>query len=176
MAGINWGSIMKKAEAYMETPAAKKKTQKIIDEYAFGVRTGGKGGHSVKEAGDRFADVLYDAIHTSGLDREVLDDNMGIMVSDPKKLRDGTYMVIVTLPSKMRDTMSSLKSYYPVDLVELYNDGVDHVMRQIWETDATGRKTTSRTVIPGSHYMEQAIINFMGNYAYEYNVISVERI
>ena len=73
-------------------------------------------------------------------------------------------------------TMSSLKSYYPVDLVELYNDGVDHVMRQIWETDATGRKTTSRTVIPGSHYMEQAIINFMGNYAYEYNVISVERI
>ena len=174
MACINWGSIMKKAEAYMETPKAKQQVQKIIDEVAFGVRAAGKGNYSVEDAGFKFADVLLRTVESSGLDPAVIEAISHIYVGTPFKLHDGTYMIIVTMDPQMRETMSTKKEYYSVDLVELYNDGVDHVMPQIWERDERGSLRTSRQVIIGAHFMEQAVIDFMGNYASDYNVISID--
>ena len=36
-----------------------------------------------------------------------------------------------------------------------------------------GQETWSRTVIPGAHFVDDAVSSFMGNYASEYNVIDI---
>ena len=36
-----------------------------------------------------------------------------------------------------------------------------------------GHETWSRTVIPGAHFVDNAVSSFMGNYASEYNVIDI---
>jgi len=174
MAGINMASIIAKAQRYMESPKMKSKVQNVVDEIAFGVKVKGGGIHSVEDAGFKFADVLLRTIQTSGLDASVADAISHVDVGGMTKLKDGTYLIRVYISPQERESMSTLKSYPSVDLVELYNDGVDHVMRQIFEHEDNGALKVSRTVIPGTHFMEQAVVDFMGNYSSEYNVISID--
>lgn len=57
-------------------------------------------------------------------------------------------------------------------MAALLNNGVDHEMNRvhgIWH----GQETWSRTVIPGAHFVDDAVSSFMGNYASEYNVIDI---
>ena len=58
------------------------------------------------------------------------------------------------------------------NLAALLNNGVDHEMNRvhgIWH----GQETWSRTVIPGAHFVDDAVSSFMGSYASEYNVIDI---
>lgn len=89
-----------------------------------------------------------------------------------------TYIIGVYFVGDMtRPSLDEAKYGGINDIVALFNNGVDHTMRPVhglWH----GKETWSRTVIPGTHFIEQAVTDFMGNYASEYNVtnISVEGI
>ena len=178
MAGINWDSIMKKAAARMEDRSMQSAVSEKIDEIALGKADVMKGlkrpVHSVEEAADKFAGVLHMTILSSGLHPHVEERLANLEYGKPFKIGDRTYQIAVWFEEDLtRETMSTLKDYYPVDLAELYNDGVDHVMRQLFEwRDTGGVKVllTSNQVIPATHFMEQAIRDFMGNYGSEYNV------
>lgn len=173
---INWGSIMAKAQAHMNTPRRRKEMEQKVDEIMLGyVGDAPAGWHNAEEAGFKFADVLYREIGSAGLPPRVMDAlQNAIDVSPAFKLGPGKYRVGVYFGGDLdRESMSTKKAYYDINLVRLYNDGVDHVMRQIFETDEQGNVMKSSTVIPGTGFMEQAVVDFGGNYGSEYHVIEI---
>ena len=178
---INWDSILKKAQQHMDTPAMKKKVNQKVDDVILSESdlTGTKNVHTALDAGYKFADVLINDIRVAGLPKnvaELLENSVDVL--KPYKLTNGTYKVCVYFDKDLqRDSMSTKKEYKPINLAGLYNYGVDHIMRQIFETtvDETGRKVlqVSTTVIPGTFFMEHAKDDFMGNFATDYNVIEI---
>ena len=176
MSGINYDSILKKAQAYMQRPEAKKKIEKMRDDaLQHGQISNGRVIHSAVEAGEKFGQVLRKTIQSSGIPANVIIALEDYDVSHPHKLGDGKYHVMVFFDNDTkRETMSTKKAYYSIDLAELYNDGVDHIMKPIYEWDEAGGFHKSLTHIPGAHFMEQAVNDFMNNYAAEYNVLDIK--
>ena len=175
MAVINWDSVMRKAEAHMESPSMKRERSEAVDEIAMsdlqGVR---RNTHTVEEAAAKFAGVLYLSIRSAGLHPNVEERLANLEYGNPHKVGDKQYEIYVWFEEDLtRESMSTKKEYYPVDLAELYNDGVDHVMKQIFE-HIDNILLTSTTVILDTHFMEQAIIDFMGNYASDYHVTDIQ--
>ena len=86
---------------------------------------------------------------------------------------DNIYLIDVFFVGDMsRPSLDESKYGSINDIVALFNNGVDHTMRPVhglWH----GKETWSRTVTPGTHFIEQAVSDFMGNYASEYNVINI---
>lgn len=179
MAGINMDSIIAKAKKHMATPKRKAEIQKKVDDAMMGkARAGKNNAPSAHEAGVQFAKVLEQSINSSGIPASVADAITHIVVDVPVNLGGGKYMVKIKFApfaDGMRQSISTKKSYPAVNLVDLYNDGVDHIMRQIFERDESGALVAiSNPYIPGAHYMETAVANFMGSYASKYNVISLD--
>lgn len=165
---------MKKAEAAVNAPGNKKKIDKIKDDAILNGISNGVKVHTAQEAGEMFGRTLRITIQQSALPAGVVSLLEDYWVGKTIKLGDGKYMVHVGFDKDTtRHTMSTRKEYYPVDIAELYNDGVDHIMKQIFERDEAGILHTSSTYIPGAHFMEQAIIDFQGNYGTEYNVLEI---
>ncbi len=177
MPEINWDSILEKAQACIAKPENQKKIEKLKDDYVLNNKSGGRsfhGQHTPVEAGEAFGRVLRATIQSSDLPPGVISLLEDYDVSKAYKIGDGKYMVFVSFDKDtLRGSMSTLKSYYDVDIAELYNNGVDHIMPRIWERTPDGRLISSLTNIPGSHFMEQAIIDFMGNYSSEYDVLEI---
>lgn len=184
MAGINMDSIIAKAKEHMKTPKRQAEIRRKVDSAMIGSGGGGGGGGggnhppSAREAGAQFAKVLEQAINSSGIPASVADAITHIVVDIPVNLGGGKYLVKIKFApfaDGMRQSMSTKKSYPAVNLVDLYNDGVDHFMQQIFERDKNGALVAvSNIFIPGAHYMETAVANFMGSYASKYNVISLD--
>lgn len=175
---VNWDSIISKAKAHMDTPKRKKEMEDKTHEIMMGSIENGSpnGWWSVEETGYKFADVLYRTIERAGLPPRVAERlQNAIQVSQPYYLNRGhKYMIRVYFADDLeRFTMSTHKAYYPVNLARLYNDGVDHVMPQIWETDEQGNVSTSNTTIPATYFMEIAVDDFGGNYASDCHVIEI---
>lgn len=177
MAGtINWDSIMKKAKAHVESKEQRNRVSRIMDDYMTGktpMPRDMKNVHSAEEAGFKFADVLIREIESSPIPERLAEKlASSVHVTPVTKVGDGRYFVRVYFEDVLGESMSTHKEYYTVDLAELYNSGVDHVMAQIFET-VNKKLRVSDTIIPGAHFMEQAIIDFEGNYASDYNVIDI---
>ena len=156
MAGtINWDSIMKKAKAHVESKEQRNRVSRIMDDYMTGktpMPRDMKNVHSAEEAGFKFADVLIREIESSPIPERLAEKlASSVHVTPVTKVGDGRYFVRVYFEDVLGESMSTHKEYYTVDLAELYNSGVD----------------------PGAHFMEQAIIDFEGNYASDYNVIDI---
>lgn len=174
MAAINWDAIMDKAARYMETDGARRARSKIIDKKMLGGARPGRGGvHTPDDAAEKFISVLHLTIQSSDIPPGVMNALDQIDHTKPYKVGDRTYRVRVYFSDDtIRESMSTKKDYYPVDLAELYNDGVDHVMQQIFEHQDNVFKISS-AVINGAHFMEQSIEDFLGNYGDAYNVIGI---
>ena len=172
---INWDSIIAKAKSHMDSPKMQREVRAKIDRIMLGIEVAPHGMHSVEDAGVKFADVLIRTIQSSGLSPNVIDRLLDIDVGRPMKLSDNTYMIYVSFNSDLeRHTMSTKKKYYEVNLAKLYNNGVDHVMDRIWEWDELGGVHSSNDYIPGEHFAERAIDDFLGNFGTEYNVIRIK--
>ena len=173
--GINWGSILAKAQAHMDTPRRRQEMKKKTDDIMLGLEAAPQGTHTVEEAGLKFANVLLHSIYASGLDPEVEARLESVDVGKPIKISDGKYMISVYFDTDLdRGTMSTKKDYYNINLARLYNNGVDHVMDRIFEWDGHGGLHVSRNVITGAHFAEQAVNDFLGNFGTEYNVIDIK--
>lgn len=173
MAGINWSSILGKAQAHINKPETQKEIRKKMDAVMLGIAPNPGGCHTPEEAADKFIEVLGKTIDSSGLSPEAVEAVKHLNYTKPYKLNDGTYLVTVYFDVDMSRPSLSAKYDGINDIAELLNDGVDHTMNRVWG-EWHGRHIGSRTTIPGAHFMEQAIIDFMGNYASEYNVIDLK--
>lgn len=169
-----YDSILRKAQAYMNTPKMQKRIQEKKDAIMLGIAPAGRGVHTPEDAAFKFMDVLIREINSSGLSENAKAAISSLDCTKATKLGDGTYLITVYFDKDLSRPSLAPKTFGEIDdLAELFNDGVDHVMNQV-HGEWHGEEAWSRTSIPGVHFMEQAIIDFMGNYASEYNVISVK--
>lgn len=135
------------------------------------ILTGGSGVHSPDEAAYKFISVLRSTIVSSGLSANAISAVSEIDYSSPVPLSDGKYEITVYFSGN--PYRQSLHEGGIDDIVLLLNNGVDHEMKPVYGT-WHGERIRSRTVISGAHFIEQAVSDFMGNYASEYGVVSIK--
>ena len=183
MAGINWDSILAKANASLKLPHNVKKIEGILDliittgkfPTGGGVTGIGNGSfHTPDEVANKFVEVLEQTISSSGLSSKAITAISNFDHSAPYGVGGGKYTITVYFRGDLsRESLGPQKYPEGIDnLAELLNDGVDHTMKRVWGT-WHGEHYGSRTVIPGAHFMEEAVNTFMSSYAKEYGVIDI---
>lgn len=177
MSGIifNETSIKSKCAAAMKGDSVRTR-MKAAGTKAISTGVGGKNGavYTPEEAAAKFIEVLQSTIAGSGLSTGAVDAVSNIDHTPASQIGDsGAYGVTVYFSGDAsRPSLDEAKYGEIDDIVLLFNNGVDHTMRPVhgyWH----GREVWSRTVIPGAHFIEQAVSDFMRNYAVEYNVVSI---
>ncbi len=131
----------------------------------------GSGTHSPEEAADKFISVLRSTIASSGLSPNAVSAVSELDYLSPVSVGDGKYEITVYFSGDLY--RPSLHEGGIDDIVLLLNNGVDHEMKPvygIWH----GERIRSKTVFSGAHFIEQAVSDFMGNYATEYGVTNIE--
>lgn len=172
MADVNWGSVLSKATAYMNTSKMQAKVQDKVDQIMLGVAPGKIGQHTPEDAAEKFITVLKHEMDSTGLPSNVKDAISNLSYSNPSKITNNRYMIGVFFDGDL-SRQSLVPDRHPDgvrDLALLYNDGVDHIMKPVtgmWH----GVEVSSRTHIPGTHFMESAVDNFLRNYGSEYNTL-----
>lgn len=175
MAAINMSSILSKATHYMGGNAGQKKVDDVTSRIILGSikLQSGKSTHTPEEAAEKFIGVLQDTINSSGLSVGAIEAISNIDHGSAHNIGKNLYTIMVYFVGDMsRPSLDEVKYGSIQDIVALFNNGVDHTMRPVhglWH----GEETWSKTVIPGAHFIEQAINDFMGNYASEYNVTNI---
>lgn len=181
---INWDSVNKKLNAATSTTAFQKKkvetTQKILMGNVLFRQGGGSqigsghgGIHTPDEVANQFASVLRESIASSGVSAGVAAALTGSIEHTSPVESDGGYTIKVYFANAGRPSLVPSR-YGGIDsLDELYNNGVDHIMNQVfgfWHEAYVG----SRTVITGAHFLEAARERFLAGYAEEYNVSDID--
>ncbi|MDE6150100.1 MAG: hypothetical protein K2F81_08425 [Ruminococcus sp.] len=175
MASINMKSILAKAQSHMESKVGQSKVDNVISKVMLGnIRLQSRGtAHTPEEAASKFIEVLRNSINSAGLSEGAIGAVSNIEHGSAHSIGHNTYIIGVYFVGDMaRPSLDEAKYGGINDIVALFNNGVDHTMRPVhglWH----GKETWSRTVIPGTHFIEQAVSDFMGNYASEYNVTSI---
>lgn len=175
MNNVNMSSILKKARTSLKSSSKRSEIQKIVDKTMLGEIKKSIDILTPMEAAEKFSEVLYESIKSSGLSSNAQSAISEIDYKEPFKIQDGLYGVYVYFSGDMhRDSL--VPERYPEgidDLSMLLNYGVDHKMKPVfgwWH----GEEVWSKTAIPGTYFIEQAIQNFKDNYASDYNVVDIE--
>lgn len=195
MAGINWDSIMKKANACLDTPEKKREIKEIIDAHMLGKVTliggnsRGKSGRmshkTPKEAAEKFIEVLTNEIKSHGatdigyadgrLGPSAIDSLINIKHGDPY-IDGDKYCIDVNFDGELSRPSLAPKKYDGIDnIVALLNSGYEagHTVFGIWEKHGEDR-IASLTSRGGAHFIENAVDNFMDNYSTEYGVEKID--
>lgn len=175
MAVVNTDAVLRKVQAYTETPAGKKKVQNFIKQAKVAhIRlSSGQVIHTPEEAAGKFIEVLHNSIDSSGLSSGAISAVSDIEHGAAQSIGENKWVIDVYFKGDLSRPSLDDERYDGIDdIVALFNNGVDHRMHPV-HGDWHGKETWSKTVIPGSHFIEQAIRDFMGNYATEYNVIDI---
>lgn len=176
MSSINMSSILAKAQACMNTSKKKAEIRQIVNKVMLGQLTlqSGNGTHTPEEAAEKFIDVLYHEIESSGLSYNAISAISNIQHGTAHQYGDNTYIIPVYFVGDLsRPSLNEARYGSINDIAELFNYGVDHTMRPV-HGEWHGKETWSRTVIPGTHFMESAVRDFLGNYGSEYNVVDIQ--
>ena len=190
MASIDWGSIMMKAEACMNSPKMEKKVEEYVDEVIVGRivfrQTGSKKAKTIEEAADKFIEVLSNEINqhvgtnfSKGNISELARDALcGLDYGKPYKVGDN-YCINVWFENELHRESLLPKEWDGIDNIAallnsgyiaggaVYGEWIDHNQKSHGDVWSLRKRA-------GAHFVEQAISDFMGNYATEYNVIKIE--
>lgn len=191
MAGINWDSIMKKANACMNTTQKKREIKSKIDacmlgQIVLGSGSGKGSSRSPAEAADKFIEVLMKEIQThangsyasGGISRSAIAGFPEIEHGTPYRVGD-KYCIDVYFNGDL-SRPSLAPSYYDGinNIIALLNSGYEagHRVYGVWESRAwtDDERIASLTSRGGAHFIESAVDNFMGNYSTEYGVEKIE--
>lgn len=199
---INWGSILKKLETNEQTTKFQKKKDEVVNKIMLGKMTLSSGGaqgtiHTPEEAAMKFIEVLsyamdshvgsnYSGGQISKLARDALT---GLEYGKAYKYPGETDVYHIDIwfdVEKHRESLDPKKYPEGIDnIIALLNSGYD-ASGSVWGvwTDHKGNRSTDElgnvVDIPslphreGSHFIEQAIRDFLGNYGSEYNVFNIE--
>lgn len=159
----------------MKSDVGKKRIDEVIKD-SMNNRTplqSGKVVHSPEDAASKFVEVLKNSINTSGLSDDAVNAVSNIESGNATASSRNKYIIRISFAGDLTRPSLDEEKYGSIeDIVMLLNNGVDHTMRRVhgmWH----GKETWSKTVIPGTHFIEQAINDFMNNYASEYNVKNI---
>lgn len=152
---------------------ANEKSGDVVDA---AVLNGGGGNGSIptpEEAAEKFIEVLKNSISSSGLSQNVIDAISNLESSAPINLGNNRYTININFAGDMSRQSLIPDEYDDIDnLAALYNRGVDHIMHAV-KGDWHGKETYSRTIIPGAHFVQEAIEQFKNDYGQIYHVVDV---
>lgn len=178
----------------MDTPEKKAEAAKKIDAYmmsrvglAFGMAGSGGSppGGPPSLAAAKFIEVLEKEIHnhvggsyeSGGMSQSALAALSNISHSEPYRVGDKYYVDIFIAGELGRPSLAP-ERYGGIDnIAALLNNGYTaaHRVYGVWKGHSVGdERIASLTSRGGSHFVQQAVIDFLGNYAAEYGVIDIE--
>jgi len=190
MAGINWDSIMKKANACMNTQQKKQEIQTKIEQHMLGkiklgASRGGKALHTPDEAADKFIEVLTQEINShaggdyakGGMSRRAIAGFPEIKHGEPYR-KGGKYYIDVYFDGDLSRESLAPKRYEDgiENIIALLNSGYDagSVIYGTWEKYDTEERIASLISRGGAHFIENSKDKFMDNYSTEYGVEEIE--
>lgn len=176
MSSIDMSSILSKTQSYMGSSTGQAKINNMVTKVMLGsitLKSGGKA-HMPEEAAEKFIEVLKNSINSSGISSNAASAISELNHSSAVPCGMNTYIIEIFFTGDLSRPSLVPGRYGDINnLAALLNNGVDHEMNRvhgIWHD----KETWSRTVIPGAHFIDDAVSSFMGNYASEYNVISID--
>ena len=175
MATADMASILSKVDAYMNSSAGKDKISKAIDNKVLSKSDGSA--HTPQEAANKFIEILQKSIAGSGLSANVVSAISGITASAPHKISDGMYLVVVSFSGDTSRPSLAPSEYGGIaHLEELFDHGVGHQMNPVYGVwiGHGSSKIVSKTVIPGTHFIDAAVNEFKSSYGEEYNLIDID--
>ena len=176
MASINMASILAKAQGYLDSKDGKARMDNIAQKVMLGQISLQSGGnfHTPEEAAAKFIEVLRNSISSSGISSDAASAISELGCSSPRHIGNNIYEVDIYFEGNLSRPSLQEGIYGSIgNLAALLNNGVDHTMKPVageWH----GQRIRSRTVIPGVHFVQNAVSNFMGNYGQDYNVIDIQ--
>ena len=183
---INMSSIMGKVKAFSESPEGKRRIKECLEKYKKEGRTVTEAGsvlfndETMLEAAGKFINVLKDAARDALLptvrDEESLDSVMkhfdSLDYSAPVKMPDGSAVIYVYFKDDLhRDSLQPDKWDGVENIIAVLNNGYDkhENMGKVWGV-WHGARVHALTERTGLRFIQQAIMDFNGNYGSEYNV------
>lgn len=193
MAGINWDSIIKKAQACMNTTEKKQRAAAIIDTYMMSrvglsfssPRAGRMPPKPPSLAAGKFIEVLRKEIE-SCIGTDYASGEMSrsgyIAISEldhgePYRVGDKYYIDIYFDDDLSRPSLAPQRYDGISNVAALLNNGYTaaHAVYGVWEKHSIGdERIASLTSRGGAHFVQQAVRDFMGNYASEYGVTRID--
>lgn len=187
MAGVNWASVLKKAQACMNSPAKKREINAKVDLHMLGKITLGLsgGGHAVKtpeEAAEKFIEVLVKEIQShaggsyasGGMGPSAIYALTNLNHGTPYRVGDKYYIDVNFEGDLARPSLAPTKYDGIGNIAALLNSGytAGHRVYGVWESHSIDgdERIASLTSRGGAHFIESAVDNFMGNYSTEYGV------
>lgn len=192
MPAINIGSIMNKVKAFSVSSRGKKQMDECIKKYAFSGRDVTAGGtkltteSSMYEAVAKLKEMLIAAAQSAGLPESVMSHINSIESSGIVRLPNGACEIYLYFGGDLhRDSLYSdgydgvqnivavlNNGYHARDYVYGNWDSHSHIGESVFDGDGTDSSTfiRSRKDREGLHFIQQAIIDFNGNYGADYNV------
>lgn len=178
-------SILKKAQVAMNTQAKKREVSQLVDRIMLGgftVSTSQTGSiHTPEEAADKFISVLRQEI-LSHAGTNAADGDLGATAIEalseldftaPKNIGGNKYQIAIYFKNDLgRESLAP--SSFPdgiQNIAALLNTGYSagHVVRGVWH----GEDALSLRQRSGTNFIDNAIRDFMGNYAIDYGVIDI---
>ena len=183
MAGINMNSILKKAKACMETSSKKKEISKKIDEYISGVGTPSTSITltGVHLAAGKFIEVLQNEIEshsgTGKLGATAIAALTPMAHGNPYKIGENQYKIDIWFTEDLsRDSLAPDYFEGIKNLAALLNNGYSakNTIYGVWLGHNGNMSIPSLKHRDGAHFIENAMRDYMGNYAAEYGVIDID--
>lgn len=171
------GSILKEAEKTVKSREFKKEQEAYIQDVLsekVTVKVANGSIHSAVETAEKFIEVLRNHINTSGLSGNAADALQDLAFGNPVCSGSKCTIQVFFDGDMHRDSLDP--SRYPggIDrLDELLDQGVGHKMRPV-HGEWHGNTIWSRTTIPGAHFIDAAVRDFMVSYGDEYNVVDID--
>jgi hypothetical protein len=167
-------SILAKAQSYMGSGDGKQLTNSLICKVMLGLHAmKGTSPNLPEEAAKKFIEVLQNEINSCGLSAGAIDAISNLEHTATQRTGENTYVIGVYFAGNLsRPSLDEAKYGGINNLAALFNNGVDHTMHPI-QGEWHGSEIWSRTTIPGTHFVDSAIRNFMSSYASKYNVTDI---
>lgn len=169
-------SVVSKASSYISNSKSKKVKTAINKSFSKG---GSKMSNNPEEAAQKLASMVKQYAESSGLPKPVAEIASVLNCNAPIYNGDGTATVDINFGDDLYRSSLSPSRYDGIEnIIALYNNGVDKcsegtVMNQIWgywHGDYVG----SRTYIPSTHFIQDAVNGFKASFSGIYNVINVK--
>lgn len=173
---VDMGAIRSKADNVVKSSSFQREKQNLIKAALSGSIKIGMGGISIPsatEAAQAFIQVLTNHISSSGISANAASAISNLSYGSPN-FSGETCNITVSFSGTARPSL--VPERYPggiSHLEELFDKGVGHTMRAVHGT-WNGNDTWSRTTIPGAHFIDAAVSDFLASYGATYNVVGIE--
>lgn len=173
MSSVNMNAIISKADKYIDSNKSGKVAAAMSNTFKKSI---GKSNNNPRAAANALIDMITQYANAE-LSQGVANIASNLICGEPKYLGDGLATIEINFNDELNLQRKSLIGRYTNEdvnnIIALYNTGVDHEMKAVrgyWHN----RYIESRTIIPETYFIQDAINSFKASFGDRYDVVNVE--